>query len=180
MLITFDRISKVKSKFIFINSQTKNIHRPALTYTLLCYITSLIFSLCSSHPIFSSISWSCHVSLYLYDFAFTTEFALMPLLQSFPGSGSSKETFLISNEPVEMSLHTVKTVLFSITRKLNYLLCLKVLCPFNYIVVITLHDCLYISAPYEPLQRRIFVLFIFASWSTKHVNNSYCYIHKSL
>lgn len=113
------------------------------------------------------------------DFAFTTESALMPLLQSFPGSGSSKETLLISNKPVEMSLHTVKTVLCSITRKLNYLLCLKVLCPHNYILVIPLHDCLYISVSYEPLHRRIFVLFIFASWSTKHVYHSYCYIHKS-
>lgn len=128
--------------------------------------------------VFSFLSWSHHVSPYFYDFFFLkTESASRPLLHHLPFFGPSEETTLTFYKPVEIPMHTVTSVPFPIPRNMNCLLFLKVFCPYNQTAIIILHECLYTSAPYEPLHRRDCVLFILASWYIKHVNYSSLYIY---
>ena len=134
------------------------------------------FSLHSSCLQLSLLITPC-ISILLRFFFLKTESASRPLLHHLPFFGPSEETTLTFYKPVEIPMHTVTSVPFPIPRNMNCLLFLKVFCPYNQIAIIISHECLYTSAPYEPLHRRDCVLFILASWYIKHVNYSSLYIY---
>ena len=128
--------------------------------------------------VFSFLSWSHHVSPYFYDFFF-----LKLNLPQDHCSITYHSLVLLRKQLLPFTnLLKYHCILWHLSHSLypgtwTVFCFLKVFCPYNQTAIIILHECLYTSAPYEPLHRRDCVLFILASWYIKHVNYSSLYIY---